>query len=123
MTVIDSLGTRSGTELTVCPVDALEPNLGECVLLPDGRQVALFKGLDPRLGVERVYAVSNIDPYMNAAVMSRGIVGEHDGVPTVASPLLKQVFRLDDGRALDPDGPRLDVFAVEVRADEIVIAY
>ena len=123
MTVIDIPGTRTGAEVAVCAVAALEPNLGECVLLPDGQQVALFKVLDPRMDLERVYAVSNVDPYMNAAVMSRGIVGEHEGAPTVASPLLKQVFRLEDGRALDDDGRGLEVFRAEIRDGEVIIAY
>ncbi|ANI93372.1 nitrite reductase small subunit NirD [Dietzia timorensis] len=123
MTVIETTGLRAGAEVAVCTADALEANLGECVLLPDGRQVALFKVFDPKMDIERVYAVSNIDPYMNAAVMSRGIVGEHDGVPTVASPLLKQVFRLDDGRSLDDDSLGLEVFRAEIRDGEVIIAY
>ena len=129
MTVIDTLdtatltGVRAGEEIAVCSESSLEPNLGQCVLLPDGRQVALFKALDPQAGIERVYAVSNIDPFMNAAVMSRGIVGEHDGIPTVASPLLKQVFRLDDGRALEEDGVRLQVFRAEVRGGMVVVEF
>ena len=123
MTVIETTGTLAGAEVAVCTAHALEANLGECVLLPDGRQVALFKVLDPQMDIERVHAVSNMDPYMNAAVMSRGIVGEHEGVPTVASPLLKQVFRLDDGRSLDDDSLGLEVYRAEIRDGEVIIAY
>ena len=126
MTVLDTVstgGTRTGNKAAVCPADALEPNLGACVLLPDGRQVALFKVVDSDTGIDRIYALSNIDPYMDAAVMSRGLVGEHHGEPTVASPLLKQVFRLVDGASLEDDGVVLDVFAVEIRDGEVVIGY
>jgi nitrite reductase (NADH) small subunit len=34
-------------------------------------------------------------------VLSRGIVGDRAGEPTVASPMYKQVFSLLDGRCLD----------------------
>lgn len=55
-----------------------------------------------------LYAVDNRDPFSGAHVMSRGILGSRGDVPTVASPMYKQVFDLRDGRCLDestaPDG-------------------
>ncbi|MCJ7857319.1 nitrite reductase small subunit NirD [Corynebacterium kalidii] len=93
----------------VCLVDDLEENLGSAVLLDDGTQIALFR-CDAA-----VYAVSNIDPYMGAAVISRGIVGDYDGEPTIASPLLKQRFRLTDGRSLEDDSHILTTYRVEIR--------
>jgi nitrite reductase (NADH) small subunit len=84
---------------TACRLDILLPGRGVAVLLPDGDQVALFLLADRTLA-----AVSNIDPFGRAAVMSRGITGDRRGVPTVASPLLKQVFSLRDGRCLDNPG-------------------
>ncbi len=36
---------------------------------------------------DRVFAISNIDPFFNASVLSRGIIAEHDGALWVASPL------------------------------------
>lgn len=92
----------------VCTLGDLEQNLGAVALLDDGTQVALFH-VD-----SEVYAVSNIDPYMGAAVISRGIVGEYDGVPTVASPLLKQRFRLTDGHSLEDEQHVLETYPVEI---------
>lgn len=101
--------TRSTGQLTpVCLLNDLEENLGAGVLLDDGTQIALF-----RCG-GTVYAVSNIDPYMGAAVISRGIVGDVEGVPTVASPLLKQRFRLTDGQSLEDDNHVLATYRVEI---------
>lgn len=91
----------------LCDASALEPELGAAVLLDDARQLALF-----RVGKE-IFAVANIDPYSGAAVMSRGIVGEHEGRPVVASPLLKQRFYLDDGTSLSGDGKDLATAKVE----------
>ncbi|MEO3775957.1 nitrite reductase small subunit NirD [Micromonospora sp. B11E3] len=81
----------------VCPLDLLDPDRGVAALV-DGVQVALV-----RTGGE-LYAVDNLDPVGGAYVMSRGIVGSRGGVPTLASPLHKQVYDLRTGRCLDrPD--------------------
>lgn len=92
-----------------CALDRLVPGRGVAVLLPDGRQVALF-----RLADDVLHAVDNLDPYSGAAVMSRGLTGDRAGEPTVASPLLKQVFSLRDGQALDDDAVGLASYPVRV---------
>lgn len=102
------------TRLDVCDVRDLTPELGVAVLV-EGRQLALFLLADGR-----VYAVDNVCPFSGAAVMSRGITGSRGDVPTIASPVHKQVFSLEDGRCLDPmgkaplpgRGPDLATFAV-----------
>ena len=45
----------------------------------------------------QVFAIGNQDPFSGANVMSRGIVGSRGDVPTVASPMFKQVFDLRTG--------------------------
>ncbi len=92
-----------------CPLTMLESGCGVAVLLPDREQAALFLLPDGTLA-----AVGNIDPFGRAAVMSRGIVGDRRGEPTVASPLLKQVFSLIDGRCLDDESRALGVYNVRV---------
>ncbi|TDZ75453.1 Nitrite reductase (NADH) small subunit [Mycobacteroides salmoniphilum] len=101
---------------TVCAVDSLTPGRGVAVLLPDDVQAALFL-----LPSGDLYAVGNMDPYGQAAVMSRGLTGDRGGEPTVASPLLKQVFSLIDGRCLDDASRRLPVFEVRVSNGNIEI--
>ena len=51
----------------------------------------------------RVHAIGNQDPFTGAFVLSRGIVGGRGEIPTVASPLHKQVFDLRTGACLDDD--------------------
>src|SRR6185312_13807580 len=92
-----------------CRLDTLLPGRGVAVLLPDGDQAALFLLADGTLA-----AVGNVDPFGRAAVMSRGITGDRCGEPTVASPLLKQVFSLRDGRCLDDPSYVLTVYDVRV---------
>ncbi|MEE2034186.1 nitrite reductase small subunit NirD [Rhodococcus chondri] len=101
---------------SACPLSNLIPGLGVAVLLRGGEQVALFLLDDGSLR-----AVGNIDPFGCAAVMSRGIVGDRGSEPTVASPLLKQVFSLDDGRCLDDPSVRLPVYDVRVWAGVVQI--
>ncbi|MFC8733234.1 nitrite reductase (NAD(P)H) small subunit [Luteimicrobium sp. NPDC057192] len=91
----------------VCRLDDLVQERGAAALLAsptgDAVQVALVRLLD-----DTVLAVSNLDPYTGANVMSRGLVGSRhvDGatVPTLTSPLHKQVFSLLTGACLDTAG-------------------
>lgn len=92
-----------------CPYEHLIPNRGVGVLLPDGAQAALF-----RLDDGSLHAVGNIDPFSGAAVMSRGIVGDRNGRPTVQTPIKKQAFALGDGTCLDDPEVALPVYATRI---------
>jgi nitrite reductase (NADH) small subunit len=80
---------------SICRYDDLIPERGVAALV-DGVAVAVFRTHD---GV--LYALSNMDPFSGASVLSRGIVGDREGRPTVASPIYKQVFELATGVCLD----------------------
>jgi nitrite reductase (NADH) small subunit len=97
-----------GDWVAVCDADTLRPGRGVAVLLPDGRQAALFRD---RSGV--VYAIDNRDPFTGASVLSRGLLGSHQGRSFVASPLLKQRFDLASGKCLDDE--TVEVATYEVR--------
>lgn len=94
----------------VCPVERLLPERGVAALLGGDVQVALFRTHDGS-----VHALGNVDPFSGAAVLSRGIVGDRSGVPTVASPVYKQAFGLRDGRCLDDEEVSVPCFATRVR--------
>ncbi|MEU1684465.1 nitrite reductase small subunit NirD [Micromonospora sp. NPDC005707] len=98
----------------VCPLDRLDPDRGVAALV-DGVQVALF-----RTGGE-LYAVDNLDPVGGAQVMSRGIVGSRGGLPTLASPLHKQVYDLTTGRCLDLPDVALRRHEVRCRDDLVEV--
>lgn len=100
----------------VCRVDDLLVERGAAALIGD-RQIALFRTFDGRL-----YATDQIDPFSGAAIMSRGIVGDRAGVPTVASPMYKQVFDLRTGGCLDTQGKdpqSLAVYPVAVAEGDV----
>lgn len=62
-----------------------------------------------------LHAIGNQDPFTGAFVLSRGIVGSRGEIPTVASPLHKQVFDLRTGACLDDATVAVPVYAVRVR--------
>ena len=86
----------------------LERDVGVAALLK-GRHIALYRTWNDRL-----YASSNVDPDNGASVLSRGIVGESGGVPTIASPLLKAVFNLETGECLTNDELSVETYPVRV---------
>ncbi|GAA3704804.1 nitrite reductase small subunit NirD [Zhihengliuella alba] len=115
---------ETGAEwLDACRVEDLAPGWGEAAWL-NGRQVALFRFPDGS-----VHATDQRCPATGARVMSRGIVGgrivEGRPVRTVASPLHKEVYRLDTGECLNADGgeggsvPRLEIFPVRLEAGRV----
>ncbi|MBJ6638570.1 nitrite reductase small subunit NirD [Streptomyces sp. DHE7-1] len=92
---------------TVCDLHRLVPGRGIAALLPDGRQVAVFRDR-----ADRLYGIDNRDPFGGAAVLSRGLTGTHQGRPFVASPLLKQRFDLETGQCLDDESVRVTAYRV-----------
>ncbi|MWB98293.1 nitrite reductase small subunit NirD [Agromyces seonyuensis] len=92
----------------VCRLDDLEVGWGEAVLL-GGLQLALVLAAPDEL-----YAVSHRDPKTGSHVMARGIVGSRGERPTIASPLLKQVYDLGTGECLSEPGLALETYRTRV---------
>ncbi|MDQ2879962.1 MAG: nitrite reductase small subunit NirD [Actinomycetota bacterium] len=92
----------------VCRYDDLVPERGVAALI-DGVAVAVFRTHDGALHV-----LSNMDPFSGASVLSRGIVGDREGRPTVASPIYKQAFELATGVCLDDPGVVVATYPVRV---------
>jgi NAD(P)H-dependent nitrite reductase small subunit len=96
---------------TVCSVDDLQADSGVCALV-NGLQVALF--YMPKECA--VYAINNYDPFGHANVLSRGIIGDINGQPVVASPLHKQHFNLNTGVCLEDETVILPTYAVRIES-------
>ncbi len=91
---------------SVCAEKDLLPEAGLCALF-ETEQVAIFKLAFNNL----LYAVSNYDPFSEANVISRGIMGSVGDRLVVASPLYKQHFCLETGECLEGDA-RLKTYAI-----------
>ncbi|TQI77701.1 assimilatory nitrite reductase (NAD(P)H) small subunit [Serratia fonticola] len=95
--------------ITVCPLADILPGTGVCALIGN-QQVAVFRPYDD----EQLFAISNIDPFAQASVLSRGLIAEHQGELWVASPLKKQHFRLRDGYCLEEESRSVASFTSRV---------
>jgi len=85
------------------------------------RQVALFYLPGDRTQGAEVFAIGNYDPCSRANVLSRGIVGDKDGQPVVASPLYKQHFSLITGHCIEDPEIRVPVFDVTVDDGQVLV--
>src|SRR3954447_18262611 len=102
--------------VTVCPISALVPGRGVAAMV-DGAQIALF------LVGDEVLAVSNHDPFSNANVISRGLVGTRGNTLKVASPMYKQSFDLHTGECLYDPTKGLAVFPARVVDGAVEVSY
>ena len=101
----------------VCALEDIVPNTGVCALV-DGRQIAVV-----RVGEgDRIYAIDNFDPFSKAFVISRGIVGDRNGVPKIASPIFKQSFSLETGECLDKPAVSIPIYGARVRDGEVEVS-
>lgn len=108
------LGQTAGW-IAVCSLEDILPNTGVCALV-DGEQVAVF-----RVGDRDLYAIANFDPNANAAVLSRGLVGNLGDRLVVASPIYKQHFDLRTGACLESPLHSVRAWQVALRDDGQVL--
>jgi nitrite reductase (NADH) small subunit len=101
---------------TVCLLNRIAINTGVCALVNDV-QVAIFRVGDGT----QVYAISNYDPFSKAHVLSRGIVGDRNGIPKVASPVYKQNFNLITGECLDDSSVKVATFLAQVVDEQVQV--
>jgi nitrite reductase (NADH) large subunit len=67
------------------------------------------------------YATQNMCPHKNAFVLSRGIMGDQNGVPKVACPLHKRTYSLESGACLSGEEYSIRVFPVRVEDGEVFV--
>ena len=104
----------------VCALSDLLPERAAAALV-GGVQIALVRLLD-----DSVYALAQHDPFSDANVMSRGIVGSAtvDGqdVPTLQSPMYKQAYDVRTGACLSDPAVVLPTWEVLVRDGRVLVA-
>ena len=104
--------THVGNRADLVPGAGIGARLGE-------RQVAIFH--IPELE-QSLFAVDNYCPISGVNIIARGIVGDIDGEPVVATPLYKKHFSLLDGRCLEDASHRLRTYAVRLDGDRLQLA-
>jgi NAD(P)H-dependent nitrite reductase large subunit/NAD(P)H-dependent nitrite reductase small subunit len=118
MTILKEMNATGELDwIEICHLDDITPNTGVGAIVED-QQIALF-----RVGHEkRVYALSNQDPFSQAFVMSRGILGDLQGERVVASPIYKQHFSLATGRCLEDKNQKLLVFPSKIEEGRVFVS-
>ncbi|WP_031435301.1 nitrite reductase small subunit NirD [Methylomarinum vadi] len=103
--------------INICAVDDLQPDSGVCALVGE-RQIALF--YLPK--EQSVFALDNRDPFSRANVLSRGMIGDLQGEPMVASPMYKQHFSLRTGACLEDASVKLQTYDARIDNRRVQIA-
>lgn len=108
-----TVATKTWT--AVCSEQDLVPYSGIAAKV-HGKQIALFyiPHLTPAL-----YAISNYDPFSEANVIARGLVGDSGGELCVVSPLYKQRFSLAGGQCLEDASITLDVWECRMTEQKV----
>lgn len=104
------------TWIDICSVNDLQVDSGVCALV-EGKHVAIF--YMPKDNA--VYAIDNYDPFGKAQVLSRGLIGDIQGEPMVASPLHKQHFSLNTGQCFEDESVKNDVYAIRIENERVEI--
>lgn len=112
------MNAKVGLEwVPVCKLDDLLPSLGVCAKVAD-KQVAIFRVLEN--GTTNIFAIDNHDPFSEANVLSRGLVGDLKGHTVVASPIYKHHFDLVTGKCLEDD-VSIPVYQVRERDGQVEV--
>ena len=116
------------TQQIICKLDDIIPEAGVCALVKTDqgdKQVAVFRTKDDKL-----FAIDNFDPFSQANVLSRGLIGgttikkdgqEDQEIIYVASPIYKQRFDLATGQCLDDKTVKLDAYNVSLVGDTVMV--
>ena len=102
----------------VCHITDLQPDSGICALI-ETQQIAIFYMPKDKA----VYAIANYDPIGKANVLSRGLVGDLNGEPVVASPLYKQHFSLTTGHCLEDDSQAVVCYTARIINERVEINF
>ena len=102
--------------IDVCSFDDLQPNSGVCALVED-KQVAIFYMPEQN----EVFAINNYDPFGEAYVLSRGLIGDINGEAMVASPLYKQHFNLKTGDCLEDETVKVDTYEIRINEERVEV--
>lgn len=100
------------------PVEAFAKNGGACVKYKN-KQIAVFN-FQRR---DEWYACQNLSPERKENVLSRGMIGDENGIPKVACPLHKKTFSLVTGENLNGDLEAIATYPVKVENNFVYIGF
>lgn len=93
------------------------PDNGGATLKYGRHQIAVFNFA--RLG--KWFACQNLCPHKREMVLSRGLLGDIEGLPKIVCPMHKKSFSLETGEGLSDSSFSISVFPIEVREGRLYI--
>ena len=107
----------TATKLAIGKTADFSAELGMCIKA-EGKQIAVFFVPDTE---QQWFAIDNYNPQNQRMVLSRGLVGDEEGIPFVACPLHKYRYSLKDGNCLTDEQYSIQTYAVSIENDEVFI--
>lgn len=102
----------------VASTEDFPSNGGICIKYQD-KQIAVFNFT--RRG--EWYACQNLCPHKMEMVLSRGMIGDENGIAKVACPLHKRTFSLETGENLNSDLPAIAVYPTKVEEGYVYVGF
>lgn len=103
-------------QIDICSLTDLVEDAGTAALI-DETQIALF--YVKKMG--QVFALDNYDPFSEANVLSRGIIGSMDDDLVVASPVYKQHFKLETGECVEDNSMAVKAYPVSIQNGRVML--
>lgn len=91
---------------------------GACVKYKN-KQIAVYNFTR----LNKWYACQNVCPHKMEMVLSRGMIGDHQGIPKVACPLHKKTFSLETGENLNSDLDAIATYPVKIEGENVYIGF
>ena len=99
-------------------MDAFPENGGACIKYKD-KQIAVFNFKRENTW----YACQNVCPHKLEMVLSRGMIGDFEGIPKVACPMHKKTFSLENGENLNGDLDAIATYPVKIENKSVYIGF
>ena len=99
-------------------VSDFSENGGACVKYKD-KQIAVFNFKRKN----KWYACQNACPHKLEMVLSRGMLGDDQGIPKIACPMHKKTFSLETGENLSGDVDAIATYPIKIENDFVYIGF
>ncbi|WP_318312643.1 nitrite reductase small subunit NirD [Flagellimonas crocea] len=101
-----------------CSVDDIPENGGACIKYKN-KQIAVYHYKRKKTW----YACQNLCPHKMEMVLSRGMLGDADGIAKVACPMHKKTFSLESGENLNGDLPAIAIYPLKIEDGFVYIGF
>ena len=121
-TLLDNYDTIELNKVTVWfkagKTSDFSENGGSCIKYQD-KQIAVFNFNREN----KWYACQNLCPHKMEMVLSRGMIGDANGIPKVACPMHKKTFSLENGENLNGDLEAIATYPVKVEDGFVFVGF